>query len=120
VRVAHFFRNDNLLPGTRRGNMVETALGTLQIDAQKVTQPDGKVFVTVRPEDVRLIPTANDMNCVEAKVLLQVYMGTHTQIQLDVAGQTWLVHSPADYRVQAGDTITIQLPASHIWLLPVG
>lgn len=118
ARVAHFFRNDNLLAGTRRGDLIETALGTLYIDPEKVTQPEGKVFITVRPEDVRIIPDREAGNCIEAKVLLQVYMGTHTQVQLDVAGHTWLVHSPADFLVQAGDTILIQLPAPRIWLLP--
>ena len=70
VRVAHFFRNDNLLSGTRRGAEVETPLGTLQIDPSRMQQPDGKVLVTVRPEDVQLVPNPAEGNCVEAKVLL--------------------------------------------------
>ncbi len=119
ARVAHFFRNDNLLSGTRHGDRVETALGTLRLDATKVNQPDGKVFVTVRPEDVRITPDPEHSNCIPATVILQVYMGTHSQLQLDVAGHTWLVHSPADFQAQVGDTITIQLPDSRIWLLPV-
>jgi ABC-type Fe3+/spermidine/putrescine transport system ATPase subunit len=118
ARVAHFFRNDNLLAGVRQGDSVETTLGTLTIDPTHVTQPDGNVLVTVRPEDVHLTPKPGDSNCIEAKVLLQVYMGTHTQIQLDVAGHTWLVHSPADFQARVGDTIMIQLPQSRTWLLP--
>jgi ABC-type Fe3+/spermidine/putrescine transport system ATPase subunit len=118
ARVAHFFRNDNLLAGVRQGDSVETTLGTLTIDPTHVMQPDGNVLVTVRPEDVHLTPKPGDSNCIEAKVLLQVYMGTHTQIQLDVAGHTWLVHSPADFQARVGDTIMIQLPQSRTWLLP--
>jgi ABC-type Fe3+/spermidine/putrescine transport system ATPase subunit len=118
VRVAHFFRNDNLLAGTRRGAEVETPLGTLQIDPSRMQQPDGKVLVTVRPEDVQLVPNPAEGNCVEAKVMLQVYMGTHTQVQLDLAGHTWMVHSPAHFQAQVGQTITVQLPSSSIWLLP--
>ncbi|MBL8134093.1 MAG: ABC transporter ATP-binding protein [Anaerolineae bacterium] len=119
VRVAHFFRNDNLLGGTRRGDQVETALGVLQIDAARQRILDGAVLVTVRPEDVNLTPNPEAGNCVEAKVLLQVYMGTHTQVQLDVAGHTWLVHGTADFQARVGDPIRIQLPQPRIWLLPV-
>lgn len=118
TRVAHFFRNDNLLKGVRRGDYVETALGRLSIDPLHVSQAEGDVMVTVRPEDVQLKPSLADSNCIEAKVLLQVYMGTHTQIQLDVAGHTWLVHGPADLQVQVGEKIPIQLPQARIWLLP--
>ncbi|MBK8023883.1 MAG: ABC transporter ATP-binding protein [Chloroflexi bacterium] len=118
VRVAHFFRNDNLLSGTRRGDRVETALGVLRIDAARQRTPDGPVLITVRPEDVNLTPNPESSNCIEAKVLLQVYMGTHTQVQLDVAGHTWLVHGTADFQASVGDRIRIQLPQPRIWLLP--
>jgi ABC-type Fe3+/spermidine/putrescine transport system ATPase subunit len=118
TRVAHFFRNDNALAGTRRGDVVETALGTLRVDAARVQQPDGQVLVTVRPEDVRLNPEAGSPNCIQAKVLLVVYMGTHTQLQLDVGGHTWLVHSDAVFQARVGETIPIELPASRLWLLP--
>ncbi len=70
-----------------------------------------------RPEDVRLIPDGNT-NVIEARVLAQVYMGTYTQVQLDVQGHKWLAHGPADFRTQVGGTIRIQLPKSRIWLLP--
>jgi ABC-type Fe3+/spermidine/putrescine transport system ATPase subunit len=117
VRVATFFRNENVLPGTRRGSQVETASGALEVDAARVSQPDGAVLVTVRPEDVRLVPDGSG-NTIEARVLAQVYMGTYTQVQLDVQGHKWLAHGAADFRTQPGSTIQIQLPCSRIWLLP--
>jgi len=115
---AHFFRNDNFLDGTRRGNVVETALGTLDIDADKVTQTDGAVTVTVRPEDVQLTPNVNSNNLIPAKILARVYMGTYSQVQLDVNGQKWLAHGPAEFQAQVGETINVQLPKPRIWLLP--
>lgn len=116
-QVAHFFRNDNFLSGVRNNGSVTTALGDLHITPDYVNQPDGDVTVTVRPEDVLLVPQG-DENLIQAKVLAQVYMGTYKQVQLDVNGNIWLAHGPADYEVQVGDVITIQLPKSHIWLLP--
>jgi ABC-type Fe3+/spermidine/putrescine transport system ATPase subunit len=115
--VAQFFRNSNMLPAVRKSDHVETPLGNLEINPDRVNQPDGQVVVTVRPEDVQLIPT-DDANLIQARVLTHVYMGTYKQVQLDVMGNTWLAHGPADFDVEAGNTISIQLPKSRIWLLP--
>jgi ABC-type Fe3+/spermidine/putrescine transport system ATPase subunit len=119
AQVAHFFRNDNLLPASRNGNSVETELGKLEIETNKVNL-DGDVLVTVRPEDINLIPQS-DKNLLKAKVLTSVYMGTYTQVQLDLAGAIWLAHGPADFQAEIGETIPIELPKSRIWLLaPTG
>jgi ABC-type Fe3+/spermidine/putrescine transport system ATPase subunit len=115
--VAQFFRNSNMLPAVRKSDHVETPLGNLEINPDRVNQPDGQVVVTVRPEDVQLIPK-DDANLIQARVLTHVYMGTYKQVQLDVMGNTWLAHGPADFDVEAGNTISIQLPKSRIWLLP--
>lgn len=115
--VAQFFRNNNLLPAVRKQDHVETPLGNLAINPDRVNQPDGQVMLTVRPEDVVLIPR-DDSNLIQAKVLTHAYMGTYRQVQLDVMGNIWLVHGPADFDVEIGSSIVIQLPASHIWLLP--
>jgi ABC-type Fe3+/spermidine/putrescine transport system ATPase subunit len=117
AEVAQFFRDDNFLAGTRQGDTIETSLGTLEIDSGTVDMPDGDVLLTVRPEDVHLIPNS-DENLIKATVMLTVYMGTHTQVQLDVLGNTWQAQGPADFNAQAGDTISLQLPKSRIWLLP--
>jgi ABC-type Fe3+/spermidine/putrescine transport system ATPase subunit len=118
AEAAHFFRNDNFLPGVRRGDVVETALGALEIDPGKVALPDGDVILTVRPEDVMLLANSRN-NLIPAKVLARVYMGTYSQVQLEVCGQMWLAHGPADFHAHEGDAITVQLPRSRIWLLPV-
>lgn len=117
VKVAHFFRNENVLAGTKHGSTVQTALGTLEVDPFRIAQPDGEVLVTVRPEEVRLI-VESKANVIQAKVLAQVYMGTHTQVQLEVQGLKWLAHGPTDFQTQIGATIPVALPKSHIWLLP--
>ena len=57
-------------------------------------------------------------NNIKATVKTSVYMGTHTQLQLDLAGQPWRAQGPADYIAQPGDTISVHLPERRIWLLP--
>ncbi len=114
--VTRFFRNDNLLPGTKKGDRVETALGTLQIDSQKILQGDGRVLITVRPEDIQMGGSGNG-NDIPVRVLSSVYMGTHTQVIMDVAGQTWQALAEADLEL-ADSEIRIGLPKKHIWVLP--
>ncbi len=114
--IARFFRNDNFLTGTKHGIKVETSLGILTVPDND-PQPDGPVLVTVRPENVKLATTATN-NTITATVASNVYMGTHTQLLLNVVDNQWRAQGSADYQVKAGETITIHLPEQHIWLLP--
>ncbi|MFN8486402.1 MAG: ABC transporter ATP-binding protein [Caldilineaceae bacterium] len=114
--VARFFRNENLLAGVKRGASVATALGTLQVAADKVVQPDGPVLLTIRPEALQLDSSATD-NVVQAQVLASIYMGVYTQVQLQVDGKAWQVHAPADVQMQVGEVVSVRLPPNRIWLL---
>jgi len=114
--IARFFRNENLLAGLKHGVHVETALGTLQVDADKVTQPDGPVFLTIRPEALQLNPSATD-NVIQAQALASIYMGVYTQVQLQVDGKPWQVHAPADVQAPVGEMVSVRLPPNRIWLV---
>ena len=115
--IARFFRNDNFLRGTKRGPQVETALGSLSLGRESAALPDGKVLVTIRPEDVQLSPLQNSPNQISTKVESSVYMGTHTQVQLDVDGNRWQAQGAANVPVEAGATATVALPEESIWVL---
>lgn len=115
--IARFFRNENFLQGTKQGHIVQTALGTLTIDPKRDQQANGPVLVTVRPENIQLNPVTTQ-NQVQATVLSTIYMGTHTQLQVNLNGQPWHITAKANCNVQAGEVISIGLPKEHIWLLP--
>jgi putative spermidine/putrescine transport system ATP-binding protein len=114
--IARFFRSENFLSGTKHGNQVETALGTLRVSRAEA-QPDGPVLLTVRPEHVAINPGPDD-NRITAQVTAVVYMGTHTQLQLGVDGRAWRAEGPADFTARPGDQLSIHLPDNCIWLLP--
>lgn len=116
MQVARFFRNENLLKGTKEGDIVHTALGTLTIHPQQHSFPDGNVLLTVRPENIQLYPTTNE-NQLQGAILSKVYMGTHTQLQIDLAGQIWHITASANSDVRVGDVMSIGLPKERIWLL---
>lgn len=116
--IARFFRNENFIAGVKHGAVVTTVLGTLQIEPQKVTQADGPVILSIRPEAMQLNPTTTD-NVVSLSVLSSVYLGTYTQVQCQVADKIWQIHAPADVFVPVGAMIRVHLPTSRIWLLPM-
>ncbi|MGB0384851.1 MAG: ABC transporter ATP-binding protein [Ardenticatenaceae bacterium] len=118
TEIARFFRNENFLKGRKQGHIVQTTLGNLTIDRYTHDQqPDGPVLVTVRPENIELKPTSS-RNQLQGTVLSTVYMGTHTQIQIDLDGQTWHITASANSTIRAGEVIPIRLPKERIWLLP--
>jgi ABC-type Fe3+/spermidine/putrescine transport system ATPase subunit len=115
-RVARFFRNENFLRGTKQGKDILCGTASLTV-ADDGGRPDGEVLLTVRPEDVRILEASTE-NSVQARVHATVYMGTYTQYLLDVAGNTWRAHGPADAPYQAGDNVWLYLPPKRAWLLP--
>jgi len=96
---------------------VQTDFGQLTISGLSANQPDGKILLTVRPEDV-LLNARGGANVVNAQVKSSVYMGTHTQLQLALGDATWQAHGSASLQVHNGDTIPVQLPQENIWVLP--
>ena len=115
--VAHFFRNENLLPGIRRGAVVDTDLGELST-AMHPPAPDGPVLLTVRPEHIAISCDGHGGNCLPGVVGAAVYMGTYTQLCVDVAGSTWIVQAPANATYVMGQALTLELPPDHVWLMP--
>lgn len=115
-RVARFFRNENFLRGRKKGKRIQCGTAELTV-ADDGGRPDGEVQLTVRPEDVRIQDTSME-NSVLARVHATIYMGTYTQYLLDVEGNTWRAHGPADAPHQAGDSVWLYLPPKRAWLLP--
>lgn len=117
AEIARFFRNENFLKGTKEGNIVQTTLGALMIESKHNQQVNGPVVVMVRPENIELNPTTS-ANQLQGTVLSTLYMGTHTQLQIDLDGQTWHITASANCGVRAGEVIPIRLPKERIWLWP--
>jgi len=116
VAVARFFRNENFLPGIKRGAVVETAVGALAITAAHLG--DGPVLLTMRPEHVLLGGDAT-VNALQARVLSVLYLGTYSQVQVEIGGQIWTVNAPPDFTPPPNATLPLSLPPARLWLLPV-
>ncbi|NJN83008.1 MAG: ABC transporter ATP-binding protein [Caldilineaceae bacterium] len=71
AEVARFFGDTNLWPGIKRGGLVQTGAGSLQVVA--CSQPDGDVMLCIRPEAVVLGP--GQENTLRATVRSYIYRG---------------------------------------------
>lgn len=121
VAIARFFRNDNFLSGIQRGAQVETAIGNLEIQADRIKRADGPVLLSVRPEDVQFASSgSHDPNTIPAMILSSVYLGTYTQVLLQVGNRKWQAHGTADLNLRVGSEVRLLLPKQRIWLLPDG
>ena len=113
VAVARFFRNENFLPGSKQGTVVETAVGRLQIGPSEL--PDGPVLLTMRPEHV-VLTTASAPNQLQAKLISCLYLGTYNQLQVAIGERVWTINAPPDF--SSSGEISLALPPERLWLLP--
>jgi len=115
-RVARFFGTENLIPGKKTGDRVETAIGNLQVNG--TTAGDGPVIVAIRPESIEL--GAHGPNRVSAVVESTLYTGTGTDIFAAAADVRIKVQAGAHLEWQAGNPIELSLPPERIIVIPSG
>ncbi|MDE0377579.1 MAG: ABC transporter ATP-binding protein [bacterium] len=115
--IASFFRSQNFLPGTRHGDVVSTGAGDLAVGHNVAATGDGPVVVTARPETLELSNRPGGENNLPATVTSAIYMGTHTQVFVQLADTTWTVHAPPSVTLNTGDQVFVELPKEHIWIL---
>jgi len=78
--VAHFVGDAVVVPGEARREAVVCTLGTLPIRGEHVV---GKVYVMIRPEQIRVNEGAGDGG-IAAKVIGQIFYGPESALQLEL------------------------------------
>ena len=118
-RVAHFFGAQNLLPGTRRGNIVATAIAELRVGNGEPR--DGPVVVTIRPEAV-LLGQGDPENTIEGRIIETNYRGTHVVVRVTIADIviTASLRPGEASSFSVGDITKVTLPAARLWVMPAG
>ena len=79
--------------------------------------------MTIRPEQVQLLPAPAGANCLPGRVLSARYGGTHTRFKVEVANESeslMLESIAVAGPLEAGAEVAVHLPAEHVWLLPAG
>lgn len=113
--VARFFGGINFLPGIKRGRIVETALGPLEVEA--TDRPDGDVLVTIRPEAVEV--GRNGHNNLVGSVESYSFQGLVARCGAGISDTQLQLTVPPYQRFHRGERIVLHLPRERIHLLPV-
>jgi ABC-type Fe3+/spermidine/putrescine transport system ATPase subunit len=120
--IAEFFGNRNIVSGTKRGQRVETAVGTFEVGQRSV--PDGPVHLGIRPESIIARNVGGSIGAADGRgnsltvpVTRRVYMGTHTRFRVRMGDSEWDVFVEAN-RLDDNccERLTIELPAERIQL----
>ncbi len=92
--VSTFIGEANLLPGRRRGGMIELAAGPRFADAG----PDEEISLVVRPENLTaLAPRETAEVTLAGEIRDIVYLGSHVRYKIGVAGGSdMVVHTAPD------------------------
>jgi ABC-type Fe3+/spermidine/putrescine transport system ATPase subunit len=112
--VATFFGGLNFIAGEVRSQTFASALPALRLPTEI---PQGPGILTIRPEAMRL---GVGENAVQAKVVNRLFRGTQVRLELLVKDLTLWADLPPDQAngISAGDTISIHLPQSSLWVVP--
>lgn len=113
AQVARFFGSSNFLQGVKRGSLVHTAMGELEIGMTAVA--DGPVLLAIRPEVIEI--GANGHNNFPAQVQSCRYGRPASQCLLAV-GKVQLEMVTSPYQDLSKDQpITVHLPKNRIQVL---
>lgn len=112
-QVARFFGGVNFLPGMKKGKVVETAVGLLEVAPNGV--PDGQVLLTIRPEAIEI--GENGHNNLPALVRSYNYRGLIAYCKTGVEGLEIQVVAPPFRPYAKGEQVTLHLPRERICLL---
>jgi ABC-type Fe3+/spermidine/putrescine transport system ATPase subunit len=112
--VARFFGGHNFVQGTAEGGVFRSALGPLHLPDGART---GAGKLTFRPESVKIGASVD--NCITARVVDRIYLGTQTRLQLavgDVAIEAILSPDLVE-GLDVGAEVPITLPRQTLWVL---
>lgn len=111
--VAKFFGGANFLTAKKKGHLLQTPLGVLEIDP---SLPDGQAIATIRPEAIELGP--NGHNNLKVQVKSYSYRGLIARCLTGCDGTELQLVAPPHHPLQVGQEIIIHIPRDRIWLLP--
>ena len=113
--VAEFFGAKNFIAGHSNGTVFTSELGPLNLGRAGLT---GAGVVTIRPENIHFGAASN--NTIQATLIEKVFLGTQSCLKLETGEQKlqMLISPDVAASLTVGQSVTINLPPSALWLLP--
>lgn len=113
--VADFIGESNIVSGVMKRDYVVEMYGNEYACVDKGFQPNAKVDVVIRPEDIEI--TSPDAGKVKAVVDSQLFRGVHYEICcFDEAGNEWIIQSTKSAKPGEYVGLTFDEDAIHIML----
>jgi iron(III) transport system ATP-binding protein len=96
-------------------------MGRFQLDpAQLALMPEGEVFLTIRPEHIR-VGAPPGPNTVSGTLTACIFVGTHTRCKVTTAAAEIEALKGVDsLMLREGGAIHLHFPPEHLWLFPRG
>lgn len=108
--AADFFCLSNKVPGIRKGDMIETAIGSFRLNHEAAN--DGKTTVHIRPQAISI---SLDRGDIPARVKQRIFHGETEHILLAVEGVETPLRAIALDRLPEGtDTVRISITAERV------
>lgn len=118
-QIARFFGGTNFIPGIKKGTILQTFLGNIEVNASAC--PDGDVTATIRPENVTM---SLEGDGIAGRICGQVYAGTYVRYKVDVGVATAVasievISDPTSLDLfHEGTSVKLNFPLTKIWLMP--
>ena len=113
VEVARFFGGTNIIAGVKKGNILQTELGELEILPNHLQ--DGEVLASIRPEAIEI--RADGHNNLLTQIRSYSYRGQIAQIGTQTNGVGLQIIAPPYPSYYEGEQIPIHIPKDRIYLL---
>ncbi len=118
-QIARFFGGTNFLPATPQGTLFRVGETPFRVAEGVTLLRPGLVRLTIRPEHIVLGTVGEGVveNWLTAVVKHQLYTGTHTRLQVEVAGERLTLLAPSDVRLGVDTTVGLYFPPDKLWPL---
>ena len=110
--VADFIGESNIFSGTYIGDKKVRFLGQA-FDCVDVFEPNEKVDVVVRPEDVEILPVGKGI--VDGEIISSIFKGIHYEMVMKVGKSEVVIQNTAEKRV--GEKISIAVKPDNIHIM---
>ncbi len=110
--VAQFLGAANLIPATRNGNSPSSVITPFGPLVLKSTPPWDEGTLSIRPERIVVNAEKSGANFVDVVIRETIYRGDH--LDLFVEPGPLRIRTTPNFRIGAGETIRIELPAENL------
>ena len=110
--VADFIGESKILDGSMKKDFLAVIIGREFECLDSGFNPNERVDIVIRPEDVDIVPL--DKGMLEGEVTSVTFLGVHYEIIVDVCGFKWMIQTTDEHKVGERVGLFIEPDALHV------